>query len=261
MVQKVAFIHYAKAAGRFIDYYLKNHVFENKNDNITEQQFKTFNSWISPFYLKRDWNEEELLQLANNRYSAQYPTPDQIRTHYQYYSHDYLSKQYVHNHHHNWTLKSIQSFRRNGWFTFMFIREPSDLLCSLWTWAQNSSLENKKPEAVIQPVWLIDLSLDQFIQEIIGRPEFKVFYALPDYVNEIDYVAEFTEENFRQFLLENFQHEYKPEITGQEFRFSSKNPGYEAYKSQGLISDETDKMINNNVEVQRVREYFIAKSI
>jgi hypothetical protein len=254
VVQKIAFIHYAKAAGRYIDSYLRQKVFENRSNSLAEQQVKTFNSWTVPFSMGRDWSEEELLRLAANRYPAQYPSPDEVRSHHQCWVHDYLARQYVHNHHHYWSVASVREFRKRGWLTFMFIRDPAELLCSLWTWIHKSTAESHRSQPGIKPEYLTEMSLDHFIREILRKPNLSAFYALPDYVDEIEYVSEFTEKNFSRFLQEYFDHCYQPEILEIGQRCASGNPGYAAYRNQGLISEETQQLLNGNREVCRVRE-------
>ncbi len=136
----------------------------------------------------------------------------------------------------------------------MFIREPAELLCSLWAWIQKRRAKNSDMRLVIKPVWLAELPLDHFIQEILGEPNFSVFYALPDYVDEVDYVAEFTDANFSQFLLKIFSHCYQPETLKTDRRCASGNPGLTAYKNQQLISKKTLVLLEQNHEVRRFRE-------
>ncbi len=254
MPRKIAFIHNAKVAGRYIDYYLRSHIFENKEKKLTEQQYKVFNSWGKPFFLGRDWTESELLQLANNRFSMQQPTPEQVKDHHQHWTHNYLDKQYVHEHDYSWTEKSIRQFRSNGWFTFMFIREPAEKLCSYWTWAREMVADGSDPEKIIRPARLVDLSLDAFFRETLGTPGFPSLYALPDYTDDIEYVAEFTKENFSRFLRDQFNHDYRPELVPQQKRFASSNPGYAVYRNQGLISDTTHDLLQKHPEIQKIRK-------
>jgi len=254
-VAKVAFIHFGKAAGRYVHRYLSSQVFRNPEGDLARQEYKEYNSWQRPFLLSRDWFETELLQLANNRFPGQLPTPEQVRIHHGLWSHDYLARQYVHNHHYSWSRASVCEFRRNGWFTFMFIREPADLLCSLWTWSRKMVAAGVNPDRVLQPTRLIGMPLDGFLQEVIGNADYNRFYALPDYVEEIDYVAEFTEENFRRLLSERFEHDYRTGSNLQRYRRPSGNPGYAAYRNRGDISDRTHSLIERNAAVQRVREH------
>lgn len=251
MPAKTAFIHFGKVAGRYINAYLNNAVFESTSTNLAVQKVKIYNSWTTPFLLGRDWNEKELMQLAANRHPHQYPTPDEVRLHHQHWSHNYLDRQYVHNHQHGWSRATVSQFRKQGWFTFMFIREPRDLLCSLWTWLQKSNFDH---HLKIQPESLASKPLDDFIQEILTRPGLAGFYALPDYTDQIDYVAEFNMDNFIRFLKKYFNHTYHPQKEKKSWRFASKNPGYAVYREQGLISDRTHQLFDESIEVLRVRE-------
>ncbi len=250
---KIAFIHFAKAAGRYVNRYLRERVFKNGNGEIAEQQYKIFNSWGPPFSMGRDWNQAELLQLANNRHPGQYPTPQEILAHHRCWNHDYLAKQYVHNHHYEWTQEAVSEFRRNGWLTFMFVRDPAELLCSVWTWARGVTAKGGQP--VIQPPGLVEQPLDDFIREVVGTPGHHNIYALPDFVEQIDYTAEFSEENFRGLLrIMVPDHEYDPGSLPDLYRRASGNPGYAEYRRRRQISDQTHDMLNDDIDVQRVRD-------
>lgn len=254
MVRKLAYIHFVKVAGRYVNYYLQRNVFGNSGEELATQGVKTFNSWIPPFSLARDWADDELLQLASNRHPRQSPTPQEVRIHYQHWEHEYLARQYVHNHHYGWNRDTIRAFRQQGWYTLLFLREPSELLCSLWSWIQQQSQEDIYNGRVIWPISLAQLSLDQFIHAIVTSSGDSGWYALPDYADEVDYVAEFSEENFRNFLKHNFDHDYRPETMEPRHRYGSGNPGFAAYCEQGLISRETQRLLDEDYEVCRVRE-------
>ncbi len=254
VVDKAVFVHFSKAAGRFINYYLTEHVFRSRTVCLAEQNYKLFNSWHKGIGLQRDWNERELKQLANNRHPLQSPSPEQIRSHHALWRHDYLARQYVHNHNNNWSRSSLREFKRNGWFSFMFLRDPAELLCSLWTWASMAVAEGADPGTVLTPVWLIDQPLDGFIRTILCDRQFDHLYALPGYVEEIDYVAEFTEDNFRHVLQSCFDHEFQPQLVEEGSRFPSGNPGYAQYRSRGQISDTVHMLLQNSPLVQSVRD-------
>jgi hypothetical protein len=249
--KKIAFVHFAKAAGRYINHYLCSRIFGNGNNDLAKQKYKIFNSWQAPFSLHRDWTEPELIQIAGNRFPAQYPTPAQVRMHHARWDHDYLDCQYVHNHQFTWTGKAIQHFRRHGWFIFMFIRDPAELLCSIWTWIRETGT---KSPALIEPARLAELGLDSFLREMVTNPECHGSYGLPSYADQLDYLAEFTEDNFGRFLLDHFDHRYQPQRLNTHYRFASGNPGYTVYRSRGLISDETHELLNQDIDVRRVRE-------
>ena len=108
--KKLAFIHYGKAAGVYTQHYIREHVLPHA---------KHFNSWwdfnhIDKRGLNRDWTQEELLKIAEAD----------------------VEEALTHNHHINWTKESVKKFNDHGWLTFMFIRNPKDIMCSLYFWAQ-----------------------------------------------------------------------------------------------------------------------------
>ncbi len=257
MAEKVVFVHFAKTAGRYVNYYLTEHVFRSSTLDLAEQNYKLYNSWFRGIGLQRDWNDRELIQLANNRHPLQSPTPEQIRIHHARWRHNYLDRQYVHNHNYTWSRRSLREFRHNGWFSFMFLRDPPELLCSLWTWAKKAIADGAAPATVLNPVWLIDRSLNEFVEIIITDRQFDYLYALPDYVDEIDHVTEFTDGNFRGFLWEYFDHEYQPQAVDEGRHFASGNPGYSAYRSRGEISDEVHQLLQENALVQSVRKRMV----
>jgi hypothetical protein len=259
-VQKLAFIHYAKVAGRYMDYYLQRKVFDNRSTLLAAQTVKSFNSWVPPLSMGRDWNEEELLQLAANRHPLQCPSPEDIRIHYGHCSHDYLARQYVHNHHYSWSRATIRAFGKQGWCTVMFLRDPAEIFCSLWTWMQGKADEvfSTGYMALLRP--LNHLSLDSFIREMITNPKLSVSFSLPDYVDDIDYVAEFSDAGFGTFLEEKFGHHYQPEHVGKRQHFASGNPGFAACREKGLISAKTQMLLDANDDVCRVRERLASPS-
>ena len=114
--KKLAFIHFGKAAGVYTQHYIREQVFP---------RIKHFHSWwnfedLHEFNYKpkrrlnRDWKEEELLQIADAD----------------------VEEAIAHNHHINWTKESVKKFNDKGWLTFMFIRDPKDIMCSLYFWAK-----------------------------------------------------------------------------------------------------------------------------
>lgn len=239
--EKLAFIHYGKVAGVYIQHYIRNYVFSEMDH---------FNSWWdleseNKRALDRDWTEEELLEIAET---------DKQRV-------------LAHNHHINWSEKTVKKFNENGWFTFMFIRNPKDILCSLYFWAQ-SQWDRWKPDEVSESLREplreelklmsgqnnpYNVSLDQFIQYIISHENSSKLWALPDYIDEIQYVAKFSNKNFGKFLLDNFQHYYEP----KERLNASKSKGYGVYLKSGEISEETNKIIEEHPEYERYNKYLV----
>ena len=259
--EKVAFIHYAKAAGRFINNYLMNNVFQNADSRMENQNYKVFNSWNRNISNNngnpaRDWSEDELFSLAIDRSEYQLPTEEQLEIHNAQWEHGYLDRQYVHNHHISWSEQSIQEFNRNGWLTFMFLRDPVELLCSLYFWAKDQLNLGVKPSVILQPVYLLDLSLDAFLNEIVAcDARVRKLYCLPDYVGSVTYVAEFSMENFSFFLKQYFAHDLQIQKIDLKYQFPSSNKGSDYYLSTGQIKQQTLHRLSTDSEIVKFRTF------
>lgn len=238
--KKLAFIHFGKAAGVYIQHYIREQVFP---------RMKHFNSWWDFNYknkraLTRDWTEEELLEIADAN----------------------VEEALTHNHHINWTKESVKKFNDNGWLTFMFIRNPKDIMCSLYFWAQSQwdrwDAEDKSAQVLREPLTEelkyisgqdnpYNVSLDDFIRGMLSGKGAQYLWVLPDYIDDIQHVAEFNNNNFGSFLLDNFQHLYCP----MKKRNTSKSEGYKTYLERGEISEETHSMVENHPEYKRYLKY------
>ena len=240
--KKLAFIHFGKAAGVYIQHYIREQVFP---------RMKHFNSWWDFNYknkraLTRDWTEEELLEIADAN----------------------VEEALTHNHHINWTKESVKKFNDNGWLTFMFIRNPKDIMCSLYFWAQSQwdrwDSEDKSAQVLREPLTEelkyisgqdnpYNVSLDDFVRGMLSGKGAQYLWVLPDYVDDIQHVAEFNDKNFGSFLLDNFQHLYAP----LRKRNTSKSEGYKTYLDRGEISQETNDMVESHSEYKRYLKYLI----
>ena len=238
--KKLAFIHFGKAAGVYIQHYIREQVFP---------RMKHFNSWWDFNYknkraLTRDWTEEELLEIADAN----------------------VEEALTHNHHINWTKESVKKFNDNGWLTFMFIRNPKDIMCSLYFWAQSQwdrwDAEDKSAQVLREPLTEelkyisgqdnpYNVSLDDFIRGMLSGKGARYLWVLPDYIDDIQHVAEFNNNNFGSFLLDNFQHLYVP----MKKRNTSKSEGYKTYLERGEISKETHSMVESHPEYKRYLKY------
>jgi len=236
---KLAFIHFGKCAGSYVNYYLRAHVVPN---------VEHYNSWWdfggkNKRNLERDWTKEELLDIA---------TAD---TH----------TGFAHNHQIGWCAETIKAFKDNGWLTFMFVRDPRDILCSLYFWSQrqyrrwkpeelHGGLRGPLKNEVVKMSGQDDpskVSMDTFIKFLIADEEARHLWILPDYTNEIEYVAEFNDKNFGNFLSKYFGHNYTP----QEKKNTSPSKGYKHYCEVGEIPKETQQLINSNPEFKAYSKY------
>ena len=238
-LKKLAFIHFGKCAGVYVQYYLRNYVTPN---------IKHFNSWWdfgekNKRNLERDWTKEELLEIA------------ELDT----------ETGFAHNHHIGWCTKTVQAFKDNGWFTFTFLRDPRNVICSLYFWSQRQHRRWKPDElhgGLREPLRgeILNMSGQTDPHKISINDFFKFFtitegaqnlWILPDYINDLDYVAEFTDKNFERFLKKYFLHDYVP----LEKMNTSQSKGYKHYCDNGNISKDTQHLIETHPEFLRYKQY------
>lgn len=238
---KIAFVHFGKCAGSYVRVYIKDNFLEPLNYNNVD-------SWLPSFRdMNRDWNDEELEGFMN---SAE-------------------EKMFIHNHHFGWNKRMMEMAKERNFLTFCFIRKPKDLLCSLYWWGKEKVAEGKQNPLYdpnghefeegegfdsVFSTSAMDLTLDKFIN-VFADPKNKEgcgkVWNLPDWIDEIEYVAEFNDKNFSHFLNKYFHHYYVPV---KKINISS-NKGYKYYYDNGLISEETHEMLNNHPEVIRYKNY------
>lgn len=218
--KKLAFIHYGKAGGVYVNNYLRAYLMKGARE---------INSWNHRGEnLERDWTEKELLSFVNK---------------------NYFESTWVHNHHINWSKEVVQEYNKNDWITFTFIRKPEEVLCSLWNFVREKGVESfgLMGEYCLK-------SLDDFINIMLSSDEeftMDLCWILPDYIDDLDYVAEINDNNLKEFCLKYFDHDYIP----QRRRNTSLNKGYQYYRDNGDISDATHERLINHPEYIRYQKY------
>ena len=214
--KKVAFIHYGKTAGVYINEYMKDRVF---------RPYKKYLSWhknLNPFGVKgRDWTQKELGSIAE--------TDDEYAL--------------TSNHHIEWSLGSVKKFKDNNWFMFTFLRRPEELLCSLYHWSKENNIKLSASPA--------PKSLEQIFEYAVNYEDFGRLWKLPNYIHKLDYVAEFNDKNFGNFLLNSFGEEYEP----REKLNVSKNKGFDYYRENGEISEKAISRLFEHPEYLKFSKY------
>lgn len=217
--KKIAFVHFGKAAGVYINEYMKERCVKSY------KKYMSHHKALNPLgVVGRDWKKDELMKIAE--------TKDEYA--------------YVTNHHINWDTETIKKFKENGWFIFTFLRRPEELLCSLFHWSKEKNITTRGEG--IDPNNLEEtfkFSLVDF------DPEFARLWMAPDYLDELDYVAEFNDKNFGEFLLKNFGEVYEPRPPSN----TSKNKGFVHYRENGEISDRAAWEFLKQSEYERVLKY------
>ena len=215
--KKIAFVHFGKAAGVYINEYLKEKCVRNY------EKYMSYHKSLNPLGVSnRDWEKDELIKIAKteNEYA------------------------YVTNHHINWNVETIKEFKENGWFTFMFLRRPEELLCSLFYWSKEKGVilkgEGEEPS-----------SLEEIFRLSLEDEEFSRLWKIPEYIDELDYAAEFNDKNFSEFLLKYFGETYEPKPPTN----TSKNKGFVYYREKGEISDRTAWELFKHPEYERYLSY------
>ena len=150
---------------------------------------------------------------------------------------------FVTNHHIFWDTETIKKFKDNGWFLFTFLRRPEELLCSLHHWAKEKNIKlSDLPDAK---------NLEQTFEYALNDDEFGKLWKAPDYIDLLDYKAEFNDENFGSFVLETFVENYTP----KDRLNTSSNNGFSYYRENGEISDEIASKLLSHPEYKRYLTY------
>lgn len=234
--RKLAFVHFGKAGGVYTGHYLRTRVFDNL-------EYK--NQWRDQHDGNmdgaRDWNAGELYSFLGGDW-------DNIL---------------VHNHHNNWSGEILREYRANGWFTFSFLRHPCDLLCSLYFFSrkniEKTGISAINPEGVLagylasetfRELDVTKISLDKFIRAMVEDRDQWVFWVPPNWMDELDFVGELSQEDMARFYRQYFGHRYIP---GKKINTSG-NLGYHHYLKTGEISSDTYAILMGSDGAERYRK-------
>jgi hypothetical protein len=248
-MKKVAFIHYAKAGGVSVNHHIYQRVLKNKT-------YQNYNSWReNGFYdkpLRRDWNEKELLEICKKNGNE-----------------DFII---AHNHHNGWNKKIILKFKKEGWFTFCFLRNPKDILCSLYFFSKQSkertgysavgplgAIAGHLPPESFEVIDEQDISLDEFIHKMVENPKLHRFWKLPSYINYLDFVGRINNENIKICFQKAFNYDYKHNPYNLQRFNATKNKGYEYYFKNGIISKKTNVLLRSHPEFKNYKKYLWKK--
>jgi hypothetical protein len=218
--KKLAFVHFGKCGGVYVNRYLHE---------IALPYYSQYMSWhegLNPKGIsERDFTREELFEIAE--------TADQ--------------QSIVHNHHVSWDKETLRSFNDNGFLTFGFVRDPRDVICSLYFFCYKEYLRHGDnhflAKELIRGFDEIDpskISLNDFFIHLVQNS--RKGWAMPDFIDEIDFVAEFNNDNFGYFTKKYLDHDHVP----QERKNATQNRGYKYYCESGELSSEAQDLIEND---------------
>ncbi len=175
-------------------------------------------SWFQG--LHRDWTREEMQAFAQQKGAL-----------------------LVHNHVASWDQALVQEFQVAGFFVFAFVRDVGDQLCSLYHLAKLRGAKTKH------------IPLEEFLKaQLTGEACFGITtndWAIPTYWPKLDFVREFSPETFRQFVTKTLSLSWDASSAWSQPVNQSQNPGYQACCDRGVISRETQYLIQTSPAQQR----------
>lgn len=204
MHEKIIFCHYGKAGGVWVNEYLSLML---RREGYTIR---------NAFYMNlgRDFTQDEVMKVADS-------------------CSDF--KTFIHQQHLSVTGKALRYLRERGYWSFTFLRRPEEVICSIYFWALRK-INDGHPCPIGPHLNPLNISLGVFFETV--SKNHKELWAIPPWLNQVDYVAMISDNNFRDFLESEFSHQYDPHKYGmkERHRNRSSNLGFKAYAESGEIS-------------------------
>jgi hypothetical protein len=248
--KKYAFVHMAKCGGSYVEAYLTN---------VVLAPFIDHNQILQPHVEFNTEQISEIVDEANRR--------------------DLTENQWIRFHQNSVDLKTIEKLNDSGWETFTFLRDPRDLICSLYFFSSRKTAKTtitngevsytnflamspssgiaghgNSGEWDINDIDVRKLSLNDFIINIVENEKLHVYWKIPEYIEAVKYIDEMSHDNLGKFINKAIDpdHIYSPIPIGKN---SSANKGYKFYCNNGDISKEAQRLIEDHPEYIKYSEY------
>ena len=216
MKNKVLFCHYGKTGGTFIMNTIRR--------DLRQSGFEFFQHVGMPFY-----SEDNLKSIANLK----------------------LEKIFVHQQH-LWISKHILDYyNERNFFTFMFLRHPVDLVCSLFFWGHRVLRETSK-NPFGEHFDLSKMTLNDYFKFILDGNDSKL-WIIPKWISSVNYVSEFSEENAIIFMDKYLG--YQPNQNALARVNASGNRGYKFYLKQKTLSLNLVEDLFQHEETKKYSKY------
>lgn len=252
--KKYAFIHMAKCGGTYVSTYLNSVALAPVIYHIPEGKSKD-----NPHL---EFSKEQISELV-----------DEVN------KRDLTANQLMRFHQNSADLQSIEKLNDFGWETLTFLRDPRELICSLYFFSSRkttkTTITNEEVSYTnflamapwsgiaghgdpddwdINDIDVRKLSLNDFFIKMIKNEKLHVYWKIPEYIESIKYVDEMSHENLGKFInkVVDPDHVYSPIPIGQN---KSANKGYKFYCNNGDISKEAQGLIEDHPEYIKYSEY------
>ena len=190
--------------------------------------------------LDREWNEAELLLLAEGRLWGQHPG----------------GCGFVHNHTFGWTERALDAFHENDWLTVALVRDPREVLISLAAWSLDA-MKRGQP----CPVWHREgldnralasaRSIKEAVLVMLNDPIYHPQWVLPPWLGKVKWIRRASPEAIRELCCEVCG---QPEVPDAGERNESSSPGWKSAR----LSDGVRKLVNTHPEVRAWDEFLKA---
>jgi hypothetical protein len=195
--KKILFVHVMRTGGTFLlDAF-----------NKLDSNFLNFNSW--KLNLNRDWDEDELLQICHLNLNC---------------------KVFIQNHCLNLNKDLVLKFKDNGFKVFTFLRNPLDIICSLYYYFNCNGI----------------VDINDFINDLLSEDSFLYKEFVIDYYDIIDYIVEFNKDNHDECVKKYFFPNLDKCDSSLYMKLNTENKDYEFYLNSNIISKYSDIKLKNS---------------
>lgn len=193
--------------------------------NALEPTHAIYNSWHLGY--NQDWPHDELTEIIRSA-----PLND--------------GKVYLHQHHLNVTNQQLEMARFLGWYILTFVRHPADVICSMHYWCRQSTLNGHGNHVFPKedPIGL--WGFPRFWRACL-RFHMRRWWSAPRQLELYDNCEQFSNNTLTR-LMENLSLE--PKLPKDMLNVSS-NPGIDALKTMGTLTDELLGELYATKEFQR----------
>jgi len=258
--KKYSFIHMAKCGGTYVSTYLNSVVLAPVINHIPEGKTK----------------DRPHLEFSKEQISE---AVDEVN------KKDLTENQWIRFHQNSIDLKTIEKLNDFGWETFTFLRDPRELICSLYFFSRRKTTKTTVTKKEVSDTnflamapwsgiaghadpdsWDINdidvrkLSLNEFFIKMIENEKLHIFWKIPEYIESIKYIDEMSHDNLGKFINKAIDpdHIYSPIPIGEN---PSANKGYKFYCNNGDISKEAQRLTEDHPEYMKYSKYMNIKTI